>query len=542
MRDLKDQQPGAPGGAAAADEAARLRSLAARLNLPFVDLEQTAPGADLFQHLPVEAASRLKVVPVAFEDGALLVALSDPLDLEAEKRLTRAARVPVRLAVAPAKQIDSALRRAESSGKMLDSVRSDFAPQIVREDRAGHEQVIDLDTLQDQSGVVLLANSILMAGLQKQVSDIHIEVFADRVDIKYRIDGVLYPATEALDVKHHSELVSRIKVMAELDIAEKRKPQDGRFRLRMDERDVDFRVSVLPTQYGEDVVIRVLDKSAVARFGGRLSLEDLGLAAPDVAWLRRAVREPHGLVLITGPTGSGKTTTLYAALSEMAEGSEKIITIEDPVEYELDRIVQIAVNEKKGLTFASGLRSILRHDPDRIMVGEIRDLETAEIAVQAALTGHLVLASVHANNAIEVISRFTHWGIDLHDFITALNAVLAQRLLRRTCPGCGAPQQIGEEALRAAGLDPAAEAGAEWRAGPGCAACRETGYAGRTAVIERLTMTAEVAELMIRRAPMAELAAAAEASGMTKLRTQALDLARQGVTSLAEVNRVIFAV
>ncbi len=518
-----------------------LASLAAELGLPFRNLDRMEIDPELFQYLPVEAAERLDVVPIGVVEGHLEVAIPDPLDLETEKRLTHAATLPVTLLVAPRTQIRSALKRIESSGRVLDNVTTAFSAQIVREDRAGHEQVIDLDTLSDQSGVVLLTNSILMAGLQKQVSDIHIEVFADRVDVKYRIDGVLYPATEALDVNHHAELVSRIKVMADLDIAEKRKPQDGRFRLRIENRDVDFRVSVLPTQYGEDVVIRVLDKSAVARFGGSLTLEDLGLEAEDIAWLRRAVREPHGLVLITGPTGSGKTTTLYGALSELANGTEKIITIEDPVEYELDRIVQIAVNEKKGLTFAAGLRSILRHDPDRIMVGEIRDLETAEIAVQAALTGHLVLASVHANNAIDVISRFTHWGIDLHDFVTALNAVMAQRLLRKACPNCARPVAVSEEVLRDSGLDPALEEETVWREGPGCSTCRNTGYLGRTAVIEHISLTPRVTELMIRRAPGAELLAAAEASGMVSLRAQALALARRGVTSLAEVNRVIFA-
>jgi type IV pilus assembly protein PilB len=524
----------------AQDDTSALAQLAGQLRLAFVDLDTVTIDPKLFEYLPVETASRLKVAPVQFENGTLTVAVSNPLDLEAEKRLMRAAHVPVQLVVSAPKQIDAALRRAESSGQMLNSVQSGFAPQIVREGPAGQEQVIDLDTIQDQAGVVLLTNSILIAGLQKQVSDIHIEVFADRVDVKYRIDGVLYPATDSLDVKHHSELVSRIKVMAELDISEKRKPQDGRFRLRIEGRDVDFRVSILPTQFGEDVVIRVLDKSSVSKFGGSLTLEDLGLNGSDVSWLRRAVREPHGLVLITGPTGSGKTTTLYAALSEMAEGAEKIITIEDPVEYELDRIVQIAVNEKKGLNFAAGLRSILRHDPDRIMVGEIRDLETAEIAVQAALTGHLVLASVHANNTIEVISRFTHWGIDLHDFVTSLNAVLAQRLLRRNCPECSGPIAISDDDLSAAGLDPECDRNTGWRMGQGCGHCRDTGYAGRIAVVESLTLTPDVADHMIRRAPTGQLAAAAAAAGMRGLRQQALDLARQGVTSLAEVNRVIF--
>ena len=530
--------PVIPAASDAMAEEAALAELAAELGLPFLDLDGRRIDPDLFRILPAEAATRLGAAPVAMEGAAIKIAIADPLDLEGEKRLRRAAKAPVLLAVAPRRQIDAALKRAESSGRMLDSVSTGFAPQIVREDKTGQEQVIDLDTIQGQSGVVLLTNSILMAGLQKGVSDIHIEAFSDRVDVKYRIDGVLYPATEPIDVRHHAELVSRIKVMAELDIAEKRKPQDGRFRLRIEGRDVDFRVSVLPTQYGEDIVIRVLDKQSVARLGGALGLEDLGLGDADVAWLRRAVREPHGLVLITGPTGSGKTTTLYAALSEMAQGSEKIITIEDPVEYELDRIVQIAVNEKKGLTFAAGLRSILRHDPDRIMVGEIRDLDTAEISVQAALTGHLVLASVHANNAIDVISRFTHWGIDLHDFVTALNAVLAQRLLRRNCANCAEPVAPEDGALRTAGIDP--DEAASWRQGKGCHHCRGTGYEGRIAVIERLNLSPRIAELMSRRVPGAELLAAAEEEGMRSLRVQAVDLARRGVTSLDEVNRVIF--
>ncbi len=514
-------------------------TLAAELGLKTVRLTDVPIEADLFQMLPVETASRLCVFPVRAEAGVLTVAVPDPLDLLAERRLRRAVQMPLAIAVAPKAEIEAALKRAESSGRMLAAVTTEFRPQIVREDKEGREEVVDLDTLQDQSGVVLLANSILMAGLQKQVSDIHIEVYADRVDVKYRIDGILYPASEPIDVAHHSELISRFKVMASLDIAEKRKPQDGRFRLRIEGRDVDFRVSVLPTQYGEDIVIRVLDKAGTQKLGGGISLDALGFAGDDIAWIRKTVREPHGLVLITGPTGSGKTTTLYAALSELVDGREKIITVEDPVEYELDGIVQIAVNEKKGLTFAAGLRSILRHDPDRIMVGEIRDLETAEIAVQAALTGHLVLASVHANNAIDVLSRFTHWGIDLHDFVTALNAVAAQRLLRKSCTSCGARAPADAGDLRAAGLDPATEGHTEWVSAPGCHVCRETGYLGRTAVIERIDVTPDIAELMIRRAPGSEIIAAAEANGMVSLRAQAEALARQGVTSLAEIARVI---
>ena len=516
-------------------DAERLRALARRLGLAFVDLDAAEIDKTLFTYLPVALATRLHVIPIAVVEDRLQVAVSDPLDLDKEKQIVRAAKLPLDLVVSTAKQISSALRRAESSGQFLDAVQAGFSTKLVREDSEGKEQIVDLETVQDQSGAVLLTNSILMAGLQKQVSDIHIEAFSDRIDLKYRIDGVLYPATESIDTRHHPELVSRIKVMAELDTAEKRKPQDGRFRLRIEGRDVDFRVSILPTQYGEDVVIRVLDKTAVSRFGADLTLGDLGLNSADMAWLREAVRVPHGLVLITGPTGSGKTTTLYAALSELASGSEKIITIEDPVEYEIDGIVQIAVSVKKGLSFATGLKSILRHDPDRIMVGEIRDLETAEIAIQAALTGHLVLASVHANNAVEVLSRFTHWGVDRHDFVTALNAVIAQRLLRRLCPHCRKQShQTGIETHQAKQAQ-----SAEWIAGDGCGQCRGTGYAGRIAVIERFAMTPDLAERMIARVSANALTDVVRASGMQGLHEQALDLVRCGITSRVEVERVI---
>ena len=377
-----------------------------------------------------------------------------------------------------------------------------------------------------------------MAALQRHASDVHIEVYADRVDLKYRIDGVLSEATDPLDVRHHSELVSRIKVMADLDIAEKRVPQDGRFRLRIDKRDIDFRVSILPTEFGEDVVIRILDKSSLSELGHAISLDDLGLAEDDIAELRHAVRAPHGLVLLTGPTGSGKTTTLYGAISELATGEEKIITVEDPIEYQLDGIVQVAVNAKKGMTFASGLRAILRHDPDRIMVGEIRDFETATIALQAALTGHLVLASVHANSSFDVISRFAHWGIDLHDFVSALNGVFAQRLLRQLCPECAVstdePAHISElETIpQAHGKIP------NWRKACGCEHCFQTGYRGRRAIIEHLRVTPELAEMMVARAPAARLKEAAGRAGMKLLRNSALLSAIDGQTSLTEANRV----
>ena len=506
-------------------------AIARSLGLPFVDLARVEVDPALFDLVPVEMAMGSAVLPLALRDGTLHVAVADPLDLRLEARLGAITGRALALSVAAPEGIRAAIRRAEGARRVLDNVSSAFKPSLVREDEAGAERIVDLDAVQDQSGMVRLANSVLIGAMQRGASDVHVEAFGDRVELKYRIDGVLYPATDPIDSRHHAELVSRIKVMAELDIAERRVPQDGRFRLRIEGRDVDFRVSVLPAQFGEDVVIRVLDKSSLGTAGG-VSLAGLGLAEPDIRAIRRMAREPHGLVLVTGPTGSGKTTTLYGAISELATGEEKIITIEDPIEYQLDGIVQIAVNAKKGMTFASGLRAILRHDPDRIMVGEIRDLETAQIAVQAALTGHLVLASVHANSAFDVVSRFAHWGIGLGDLVSALNGVFAQRLLRRVCPHCARPDPSP---------DPSVEGEGRWRRGAGCDACFRTGYAGRTAVVEFLRASPRIAEMLIERAPAPRLRAAAEEEGMVRLRRRALDLARAGVTTLAEVNRVTFA-
>jgi type IV pilus assembly protein PilB len=507
-----------------------LQKLAEDLGLPYSDLSDVETDPSLFDILPVEAALNLCVLPLAREGAALRIAVSDPLNLRLEARLATLTGGPVLLSVAPVDAIRAGLKRSDSSRRMLDNVSSAYKAQIVSENADGAERVVDLDTLQDQTGIVQLANSILMVALQRQASDIHVEVFGDRVDLRYRIDGVLYPATDSLGGSHHAELVSRYKVMANLDIAERRLPQDGRFRLRVDGREVDFRVSILPTQFGEDVVIRVLDKASFARFGGKMQLDDLGLEADDIVRLRRSVREPHGLVLITGPTGSGKTTTLYGAMSELANGDEKLITVEDPIEYQLDRIVQVAVNHKKGVTFAKGLRAILRHDPDRIMIGEIRDLETAEIAVQAALTGHLVLASVHANSAFDVVSRFTHWGIDLHDLVTATNAVFAQRLLRKICPEC-----------RRSAERPKDESAGDWAEGKGCEHCFQSGYAGRVAIMEHLSISTTIAELILARAPASQLMETALSEGMSSLRQRALKLARRGVTTREEVDRVTFA-
>ncbi len=508
-----------------------LRTRAKQLDLDFVELGTKEIDPQVFDVFSVEDALRLTAAPFRGADGKVHIAICDPGNLFLENQLCRLAGGDVDLAVAERKEILAYLRLADSGGQVLRNVAHDFQPELVRETGTGDEEVVDLASVVGETGVVRLLNSVLMAALEKQVSDIHFELSAHRLDLKYRIDGILRPATDHIDATHHEELVSRIKVLAELDIAEQRIPQDGRFRMRFDGREIDFRVSVLPTQFGEDVVIRILDKAHLAEDGKALSLDGLGIAQADLAVLRREVRAPYGLMLITGPTGSGKTTTLYGALGEMNDGGQKIITIEDPIEYQIANVAQIPVNEKKGLTFASGLRSILRHDPDKIMVGEIRDRETAEIAIQAALTGHLVLASVHANNTLDVIGRFTHWGIDLHDFVAALNSVFAQRLFRRLCAQCKKPAPLVLKRKTAADR-PTYEA-------RGCVTCSGTGYRGRLAALEHLIVDPEISELIVNRSIFGALKDARERKGMRQLEDAARDLVTDGLISEAELARVL---
>jgi type IV pilus assembly protein PilB len=517
-------------------------ALAEQAFLPYVNLEGFAAPPALFEFLPAERAYEYGVLPYRCADGVLHVVISDPTDLALTARLERLSGLRVELMISSARAIAAALKRSEGTEQVLKGVSQDFRLVIVKENEEGKEQVVALDELGDaiDSPVVKLINTVMLAAIQKRASDVHIETYERGLVLKYRIDGVLYPATEVLDRRHHGALVSRLKVMAELDIAEKRVPQDGRFRLRFGGRDIDFRISVMPSVFGEDVVIRILDKSSVADEMRNLRLENLGVAGEMLKRFRKCVHEPYGMVLITGPTGSGKTTTLYAALTELNQGEEKIITIEDPVEYQLDGIVQIAVNEKKGLSFARGLRSILRHDPDKIMVGEIRDTETAQIAVQSALTGHLVFTTVHANNSIDVIGRFTHMGLDLYNFVAALNCVMAQRLVRMICPDCKRETRIDEELLDNSGIDAQRVPGQTWFEGAGCARCNGTGYRGRKAITELLVLTPRIRQMIIDRQPAQELLAAAVSEGMTTLRQSAILKVLAGETTLKEINRVTF--
>jgi len=401
--------------------------------------------------------------------------------------------------------------------------------------------VLSLDKITaDASPIIKLVDSTILNAIQRRASDIHIETRDNEVLVKYRIDGVLYQAMEPIDKRHHQTIISRLKVMSELDIAEKRIPQDGRFKLRLRGRTIDFRVSILPTVHGEDCVIRILDKESLSAEFRNLRLDVLGFDDDTLKKLRKAIREPYGMVLVTGPTGSGKTTTLYAALSEIQSPEDKIITIEDPVEYQLKGITQIPVNEKKGLTFARGLRSILRHDPDKIMVGEIRDEETASIAIQSALTGHLVFTTVHANNVIDVLGRFLNMKVDLYNFVSALNCVLAQRLVRRNCPHCRRAIQVSEQLLEESGLSPAVYGDHVFHEGAGCLECNGTGFLGRIAVSELLDLSDRIRELILDRRPGSEIRRAAKEEGMRFLRETALEKALLGMTTLREINRFTF--
>lgn len=518
------------------------QALAEQCHLPYVTLDGYTVPPELFALLPAACAYQYGVVPYRLDGQTLDIVVSNPLELTLSQTLEQVTGRPVTLAVSTAGAIAEALRRSEGTAQVLRGMTEEFRILKVVETEEGREQTVALDELgADASGpVVRLVNTLLLAAIQKRASDVHIEVYEGGIIVKYRIDGVLYAATQNLDRRHHSALISRLKVMAELDIAEKRIPQDGRFRLRVNGRDIDFRISILPAALGEDVVIRILDKSSISDGIQGLRLEGLGIAPDTLKRFRRSIREPYGMVLMTGPTGSGKTTTLYAALSELHTGDEKIITIEDPVEYQLDGVVQIAVNEKKGLTFARGLRSILRHDPDKIMVGEIRDAETAQIAVQSALTGHLVFTTVHANNSIDVIGRIMHMGIDLYNFVGALNCVMAQRLVRMVCPQCKKKTRHTRELLELSGLDAGVYAHQEWIEGQGCELCHGTGYRGRSAITEFLLLSARIRQLIVERRPSNELQRAAMEEGMITLRQSALAKACAGETTLKEINRVTF--
>ena len=522
------------------DGADAARDLALRFGLEFVDLQNFRVNNDLFRRIPFDLMLRYGFLPQEQLEGRLAVVMADPSDVIRLDELELLLGQAVEVRVGASGLIDEILEKSESSQRVLDEATEGFRIQLVQEDEDG-EEVLSIDSITaDTSPIIKLVDSTIFNAIQRRASDIHIEARESEVVIKYRIDGALYQALEPIDKRHHQTIISRIKVMSELDIAEKRVPQDGRFKVRVRGRTIDFRVSIMPSVHGEDCVIRILDKESMSEEFERLRLDVLGLDEDTVLKLRKFIREPYGMVLVTGPTGSGKTTTLYACLSEIQSSEDKIITIEDPVEYQLAGVSQIPVNEKKGLTFARGLRSILRHDPDKIMVGEIRDEETAQIAIQSALTGHLVFTTVHANNVFDVLGRFLNMRVDLYNFVSSLNCVLAQRLVRMNCEHCKVPLQCDAQLLRDSGLDPAVYGDFTFQQGVGCLECNGTGFRGRTAVSELLDLSDHVRELILERRPTSDIKRSAIEEGMVFLRESALQKVMQGVTTLREVNKVTF--
>jgi type IV pilus assembly protein PilB len=516
------------------------QALAEQFNLEYLDLTHFQLDPELLDVMPSGLALRHHFLPVRRSEQGLVIAMGDPSDVSTFDELELLLNASLTLVVAAPSRITRLLEHGEGSQQMLQDVSEDFKLHLVKETDKGDE-ILSIEKLtEDTSPIIRLIDSTLYDALKKRASDIHIETSLDGVIIKYRVDGVLFRATDPLDIRFQGPVISRIKVMSELDISERRIPQDGRFKVRMAGKSIDFRVSIMPSVFGEDAVIRILDKESIAKDLKGLTLNVLGFSDRELIRLRKMIREPYGMVLVTGPTGSGKTTTLYGALSEIYNEEEKIITIEDPVEYQLKGIVQIPVNEKKGLTFARGLRSILRHDPDKIMVGEIRDPETAQIAVQSALTGHLVFTTVHANNVFDVLGRFLHMGIDAYNFVSCLNCVAAQRLVRTLCVHCRKGVKYPPDILREAGLDPDKFADHLFFEPEGCKECNGTGYHGRSAIVELLDLNDDLRELIVNKTPVSKLKEAARAAGTIFLRQAALEKMVAGTTSLTEINRVTF--
>jgi type IV pilus assembly protein PilB len=537
-----DLYVGAPEASAAeqAAEIVRARRLAERYRLEFVDLAQFSIDHDLFRSIPADLMLRYGFVPYHREGSALVIVVSDPTDLPMIDELAVLLATPIKVTVGTPSAIQSILKKSESSTRVLEEATESFQLQLLREDESGEDQLTVDKLTADSSPVIRLVDTTIYTAIQRRASDIHIETGDDAVHVKYRIDGVLQPAMRPIDRRFHSTIISRVKVMAELDIAEKRVPQDGRFKLRLPGKTIDFRVSIMPSVHGEDAVIRILDKESISEQFHELRLDILGFPDDELKRFRKYIAEPYGMVLVTGPTGSGKTTTLYAALSEIKSIEDKIVTIEDPVEYQLRGITQIPINEKKGLTFARGLRSILRHDPDKIMVGEIRDPETAQIAIQSALTGHLVFTTVHANNVLDVLGRFLNMGVEAYQFVSALNCVLAQRLVRNICIHCKRPAKVTRAMLEESAMDLALEHSGRFFEGAGCIECGGTGFKGRTAICELLDLSDNIREMILDRRPTSEIKKAAREEGMRFLRESAVERVLIGTTTLREINKVTF--
>ncbi len=551
MADKKPIINGGNGGKVAsmvpekpATDSDRAQDIARRYRCEFVDLNDFQLQHELFKKVPVDLMFRYNFIPLEeTRDGKLAIAIADPSQLMMIDEISLLLGKRIITKVSTLKQISDILKKTEQSQRVLEEASEGFALDVIREDEQTGDETISIDRLTqagDHSPIIRLVDTTIFTALQRRASDIHIETRDDSVAIKFRIDGVLSQAMPPIGKEHHSTIISRIKVMSELDISERRVPQDGRFRVRFNGRAIDFRVSIMPSIHGEDAVLRVLDKESMSEKFRTLTLDVVGFDPEDLRKFRRYIKEPYGMVLVTGPTGSGKTTTLYAAVNEIKTDEDKIITIEDPVEYQLRGITQIPVNEKKGLTFARGLRSILRHDPDKIMVGEIRDMETAQIAINSALTGHLVFTTVHANNVVDVIGRFLNMGVEPYNFVSALNCILAQRLVRLICESCRTVVHYPPDVLEASGLDPQQWSQVALYEGQGCIECSGTGFRGRTAIHELLDLSDRIREMILAKKPTSEIRRAAREEGMRFLRESALDKIRLGLTTLKEINKVTF--
>ncbi len=528
-----------------ADELDRARDIARRYRCEFVDLNNFQLHHDLFKKIPVDLMFRYNFVPLEeTSDGKLAIAIADPSQLMMIDEISLLLGKRIVTKVSTLTQISEILKKTEQSQRVLEEASEGFALDVIHDDESVADETISIDKLTaatgDISPIIRLVDTTIFTALQRRASDIHVETHDDSVGIKFRIDGVLTQAMPPIGREHHSTIISRIKVMSELDISERRVPQDGRFRVKYNGRAIDFRVSIMPSIHGEDAVLRVLDKESMSEKFRTLVLDVVGFDEEDLRKFRRYIKEPYGMVLVTGPTGSGKTTTLYAAVNEIKTDEDKIITIEDPVEYQIRGITQVPVNEKKGLTFARGLRSILRHDPDKIMVGEIRDNETAQIAIQSALTGHLVFTTVHANHVVDVLGRFLNMGVEPYNFVSALNCIMAQRLVRLICEACKRPVQPSQELLEESSLDPVAWKDVIYYEGAGCPQCNQTGFHGRTAIGELLALSDKTRDMILAKRPSSEIRHLARQEGMTTLRESALDKVRQGLTTLKEINKVTF--
>src|SRR2546428_5546534 len=532
--------------AAHADDLDKAQDVARRYRCEFVDLHNFQLHHDPFKKIPVHLMFRYNFIPLEeTQDGRLAIAIADPSQLMMIDEISLLLGKRIVTKVSTLAQITEILKKTEQSQRVLQDASEGFTLDVIREDEAGGDESISIDRLTAQgdiSPIIRLVDTTIFTALQRRASDIHIETRDDSVCIKFRIDGVLTQAMPPIGKEHHTTIISRIKVMSELDISERRVPQDGRFLVKygQTERPIYFRVSIMPSIHGEDAVLRVLDKESMSEKFHQLVLDVVGFDEEDLRKFRRYIAEPYGMGLVTGPTGSGNTTTLYAAVNEIKTDEDKIITLEDPVEYQLHGITQIPRNETKGLTFACGLRCILRHDPDKIMVGEIRDVETAQIAIQSALTGHLVFTTVHANNVVDVLGRFLNMGVDPYNFVSALNCILAQRLVRMICANCKKPVHHPDQLLRESGLDIDQYRDFVFYEGEGCLDCNGTGFRGRTAIHELLDLSDHIREMIIERMPTSEIKRAAHDEGMTFLRDSALAKVFAGITTLKEINKVTF--